>query len=134
MVIEQFVQSKWWLDIGLVYFLSFFHLCFAFMQNFEFVSVLNKYIKEPGQYTAILTSCLVNNTHISILVILSKHLQWNLDITKSQGTTTRDKVSTHFRKMALFCIVDILIPFPCLPQPLPPKINVKFWTLKSFFT
>ena len=55
-------------------------------------------------------------------------------MTKSQGTTTRDKVLTHFRKMALFCIVDILIPFACLPQPLPPKINVKFWTLKSFFT
>ena len=36
--------------------------------------------------------------------------------------------------MAPFCIVDILIPFPCLPQPLPPKINVEFWTLKSFFT
>ena len=35
--------------------------------------------------------------------------------------------------MAPFCIVDILIPFPCLPQPLPPKINVEFWTLKSFF-
>ena len=43
------------------------------------------------------------------------------------------KVLTHFRKMAPFCIVDILIPFPCLPQPLPPKINVEFWTLKSFF-
>ena len=40
---------------------------------------------------------------------------------------------THFRKMAPFYIVDILIPFPCLPQPLPPKINVEFWTLKSFF-
>ena len=35
--------------------------------------------------------------------------------------------------MALFCIVDILIPFPCLPQPLPTKINVEFWTLKTFF-
>ena len=35
--------------------------------------------------------------------------------------------------MAPVCIVDILIPFPCLPQPLPPKINVEFWTLKSFF-
>ena len=43
------------------------------------------------------------------------------------------KVLTHFLKMAPFCIVDILIPFPCLPQPLPPKINVEFWTLKSFF-
>ena len=30
-------------------------------------------------------------------------------------------------------MVDILIPFPCLPQPLAPKINVEFWTLKSFF-
>ena len=53
--------------------------------------------------------------------ILSGWLQW--------GT----KVLTHFHKMAPFCIVDILIPFPCLPQPLPPKINVEFWTLKSFF-
>ena len=35
--------------------------------------------------------------------------------------------------MAPFGIVDILIPFPCLPQPLPLKINVEFWTLKSFF-
>ena len=43
------------------------------------------------------------------------------------------KVLTHFPKMAPFCIVDLLIPFPCLPQPLPPKINVEFWTLKSFF-
>ena len=43
------------------------------------------------------------------------------------------KVLTHFRKMAPFFIVDILIPFPCLPQPLTPKINVEFWTLKSFF-
>ena len=43
------------------------------------------------------------------------------------------KVLRHFRKMAPFCIVDIPIPFPCLPQPLPPKINVVFWTLKSFF-
>jgi len=42
-------------------------------------------------------------------------------------------VLTHFRKMAPFCIVDILIPLPCLPQPLPPEINVEFWTLKSFF-
>ena len=24
-------------------------------------------------------------------------------------------------------------PLPCLPQPHPPKINVVFWTLKSFF-
>ena len=40
---------------------------------------------------------------------------------------------THFHKMAPFCIVDILIPLPCLPQSLPPKINVEFWTLKSFF-
>ena len=32
-----------------------------------------------------------------------------------------------------FCVVDIPIPFPCLPQPLPSKINVIFWTLKSFF-
>ena len=47
-----------------------------------------------------------------------------------QGGT---KVLRHFRKMAPFCIVDIPIPFPCLPQPLPPKINVVFWTLKSFF-
>ena len=31
------------------------------------------------------------------------------------------KVLTHFHKMAPFCIVDILIPFPCLPQPLPPQ-------------
>ena len=52
---------------------------------------------------------------------LCSRLQW--------GT----KVLRHFRKMAPFCIVDILIPFPCLPQPLPPKINVEFWTLKSFF-
>ena len=43
------------------------------------------------------------------------------------------KVLRHFRKMAPFCIVDILIPFSCLPQPLFPKINVEFWTLKSFF-
>ena len=43
------------------------------------------------------------------------------------------KVLTHFRKMAPFCIVDILIPFPCLPQPLPPKINVELWSLKSLF-
>ena len=43
------------------------------------------------------------------------------------------KVLRPFRKMAPFSIVDILIPFPCLPQPLPPKINVVFWTLKSFF-
>ena len=43
------------------------------------------------------------------------------------------KVLTDFPKTAPFCIVDILIPFPCLPQPLPPKINVVFWTLKSFF-
>ena len=63
-----------------------------------------------------------------------KCLQWNLDITKSQGTTMRDKVLTHFRKKALFRIVDILIPFPCLPQPLPAKINVEFWTVKSFFS
>ena len=40
---------------------------------------------------------------------------------------------THFREMVPFCIVDILTPFPCLPQPLPPKMNVEFWTLKSFF-
>ena len=43
------------------------------------------------------------------------------------------KVLTHFHKMAPFCLVDILIPFPCLQQPLSPKINVEFWTLKSFF-
>ena len=49
------------------------------------------------------------------------HLQWG------------PKVLRHLRKMASFCIVDIPIPFPCLPQPLPPKINVVFWTLKSFF-
>ena len=41
---------------------------------------------------------------------------------------------THFRKMAPFCIVDILILFPCLPQPLHPKINVEFWTSSLFFT
>ena len=36
--------------------------------------------------------------------------------------------------MAPFCIVDLLVSFPCLPQPLPPKLNVEFWALKSFFT
>ena len=39
----------------------------------------------------------------------------------------------HFRKMAPFLIVELPIPFPCLPPPLPPKINVVFWTFKSFF-
>ena len=58
--------------------------------------------------------------HVVIIYVIRK-LQW--------GT----KVLTHFRKMAPFCTVDILIPFPCLPQPLTPKINVEFWTLKSFF-
>ena len=43
------------------------------------------------------------------------------------------KCMRHFRKMAPFWIVDLPIPFPCLPPPLPPKINVVFWTLKSFF-
>ena len=43
------------------------------------------------------------------------------------------KVLRHFRKMAPFWIVDLPIPFPCLPPSLPPKINVVFWTLKSFF-
>ena len=43
------------------------------------------------------------------------------------------KVLGHFPKMVPFCIVDRPIPFPCLPQPLPPKINVAVWTLKSFF-
>ena len=38
----------------------------------------------------------------------------------------------HFHKVAPFYIVDISIPFPCLPQPSPPKINVVLWTLKSF--
>ena len=42
------------------------------------------------------------------------------------------KVLRHFRKMAPFCIVDIPIPFPCLPRLLPPKVNDVFWTLKSF--
>ena len=53
--------------------------------------------------------------------LLGKKLQW--------GT----KVLRHFCKMAPFWIVDLPIPFPCLPPPLPPKINVVFWTLKSFF-
>ena len=44
------------------------------------------------------------------------------------------KVLRHFRKMTPFCMGDIPIPFPCLPQPLPPKINVEFWSLKSLFT
>ena len=56
-----------------------------------------------------------------VCLLLFTYLQW--------GT----KVLRHFLKMAPFCIVDIPIPFPCLPQPLPPKINVVFWTLKSFF-
>ena len=51
----------------------------------------------------------------------TRELQW--------GT----KVLRHFRKMAPFWIVDLPIPFPCLPPSLPPKINVVFWTLKSFF-
>ena len=40
---------------------------------------------------------------------------------------------THFRKIAPSCRVDILIPFPCLLQPLHPKINVEFWALNPFF-
>ena len=47
--------------------------------------------------------------------------------------TIREKVLRHFCKMAPFCIVDIPIPFPCVPPPPPPKINVVFYTLKSFF-
>ena len=43
------------------------------------------------------------------------------------------KVLRHFCKIAPFWIMDLPIPFPCLPPPLPPKINVVFWTLKSFF-
>ena len=41
-------------------------------------------------------------------------------------TYNEGQVLRHFRKMAPFCILDIPIPFPCLPQPLPPKINVVF--------
>ena len=65
----------------------------------------------------------IENCHLWIIVIIYviRKLQW--------GT----KVLTHFRKVAPFCIVDILITFPCLPQPLTLKINVEFWTLKSFF-
>ena len=43
------------------------------------------------------------------------------------------KVLRHFRKVAPFCVMDIPISFLCLPQPLPPKVNGVFWTLKSFF-
>ena len=43
------------------------------------------------------------------------------------------QVLTHCRKTAPFCIVDILIPSPCLLPPLPPEINVEFWTLKAFY-
>ena len=50
-----------------------------------------------------------------------KRLQW--------GT----KVLRHFHKMAPFWTVDLPIPFPFLPPPFPPKINVVFWALKSFF-
>ena len=57
----------------------------------------------------------------------------NYPKTNEQEATMRAKVLTHFHKMAPFCIVDILISFPCLPQPLPPKINVEFWSLESFF-
>ena len=55
------------------------------------------------------------------MFLFKSELQW--------GT----KVLRHFRKMAPFCKVDIPILLPCLPQPLPPKINVVFWALKSFF-
>ena len=44
---------------------------------------------------------------------------------EAENNTITDSLSfevlTYFRKMAPFCIVDILIPFPCLPQPLLPK-------------
>ena len=45
----------------------------------------------------------------------------------------RDKSVDTLPQMAPFCIVDILIPFPCLPQPLPPKINVEFLDPQVFF-
>ena len=35
--------------------------------------------------------------------------------------------------MAPFGVVEILIPFPCLPQPLTPKINVEFLDPQVFF-
>ena len=30
--------------------------------------------------------------------------------------------------MAPFCVVDVPIPFPCLPPPRSPKIDVLLWT------
>ena len=50
-----------------------------------------------------------------------RNLQW--------GT----KVLTHFCKMAPFFIVDKPIPFPSVPLPPPPKINIVFYIIKSFF-
>ena len=36
------------------------------------------------------------------------------------------KVLRHFCKMASFSIVNIPVPFLCVPQPPPPKANVVF--------
>ena len=53
------------------------------------------------------------------------HTQYAAQLQKAMSEANElqwgTKVLTHFRKMAPFCIVDILIPFPCLPQPLPPQ-------------
>ena len=57
-------------------------------------------------------------------------LKRGCDNMQSRTTT---KVLRHFRKMTPFCVVDKPILFPCLPHSLPPKINVVFWTQKSFF-
>ena len=68
-----------------------------------------------------------------IVKISDKKVVKSLVTNGSRLIAAMTKVLTHFCKTSPFCIVDILIPFPCLPQPLPPKINVVFWTLKSFF-
>jgi len=82
-LLTKLVRSRW-LDIGLVLFFlrvyrrtfSFtyiFCFCFCFqIKNYNFVSVHEHAEKELGQYSAILTSLLVNYPYISMQEDLSE--------------------------------------------------------------
>ena len=61
-LLTKLARSRW-LDIGLVFFFLRFFFVGVFM-DLDFVSVHKHAKKELGQYTAILTSRLVNNPYI----------------------------------------------------------------------
>ena len=124
------IKNLWYPGYRLQYIITSNHDHHIFVQQTS---------KHPSN--ALFPHCFINIRHLHVIyaaLCIVEMVAWqNVFVTQNSRSHAHNEgqkcwdTSVKWPLFHAFCIVDILILFPCLPQPLPPKINVVFWTLKS---